>query len=52
MVATDNASHDYNFDADDQACSCIVMTLSAVMITTDINDNYINIFVFINVRVT
>lgn len=30
----------------------VVMTLSAVMVTPDVNDNYINIFVFINFRVT
>jgi hypothetical protein len=30
----------------------VVMPLSAVMLTTDINDIYINIFVFVNFRVT
>jgi hypothetical protein len=30
----------------------VLMTLSAAMVTADINDNCVNIFVFFNFRVT
>ena len=43
LVATDNASRDCNLMLIMKLVAVVVMTLSAVMIATDNNDNYINI---------